>query len=305
MRWAWRNMDVDSPGALAVLLVLADHAGEHDGEDWTCYPAVSLIAARTRLTERAVERHLLWLIEERWISRAARGVRQEGKGKFIYTIHRQRLERTASALPDKMTGQKGRALPDNLALFTRQKRQSPPHPPYIAEPPINPHSKSAGEADFEEVWKAWARTVPDGVARPADLKAWREALGKVAAADLALAALAYLDRSPGVKRGRGKSLRRWLDEEGWLPWQSDASSSASASAVTWAGPPDVRAAVVASCGEGFAVSYLDPAAWHDGRRVITPRTGVARDALRGHPSLWTRLAVTIAERAATSSTAEA
>lgn len=52
---------------------------------------------------------------------------------------------------------------------------------------------------------------------------------------------------------------------------------------TWPGPPGIRALVVATRGEAYAASYLDPAGWQAGEghaHQIIPRTGAAAERLR-------------------------
>ncbi|MDR3513766.1 MAG: helix-turn-helix domain-containing protein [Caulobacteraceae bacterium] len=74
-------------------------------------------------------------------------------------------------------------------------------------------------------------------------------------------------------------LEDWLRKgqyRAWLP--GDPAADAPANAPTgWAGPADIRAAIVAARGETFAVSYLDPARW-DGEAIV-PRTSAAASAL--------------------------
>ncbi len=66
----------------------------------------------------------------------------------------------------------------------------------------------------------------------------------------------------------------WLDKRSWLNFVPEAVSPAG----LWAGPPEIRAAVLAELGafegETFARSYLDPAEWRPPGTVVA-RTGVA------------------------------
>jgi hypothetical protein len=48
---------------------------------------------------------------------------------------------------------------------------------------------------------------------------------------------------------------------------------------TWVGPPEIRARVVAERGDGFASSYLDPAAWTETGEILAA-TGYAAEKLR-------------------------
>lgn len=81
--------------ALFVLVVLADEGNNHDGEDWTCWPAIKTIAARTGLGRSTVERQLQALVDFGWLSRRQRVRPDGGKGVYDYTIHRQPEIRSA------------------------------------------------------------------------------------------------------------------------------------------------------------------------------------------------------------------
>ena len=60
LNWAW-EASISVPGAKFVLVALADHGGDHDGEDWTCRPSIGRLCRFTSQSERAVQRHLKWL----------------------------------------------------------------------------------------------------------------------------------------------------------------------------------------------------------------------------------------------------
>lgn len=96
MSCAWEADDRPrASGALFVLIVLADHASDHSGENWGAFPSVGRICERTELSRGAVERHLKALEAAGWITRKRR-VRPDGKlGIYDYTLHRRAAERAA------------------------------------------------------------------------------------------------------------------------------------------------------------------------------------------------------------------
>ena len=112
------------------------------------------------------------------------------------------------------------------------------------------------------------------------------------------AASAYASDPIIAKQNHLPSLQKWLVEDLFEQFLAEAPSPARA--LSWAGPPEIREALVAEpgCGDAFAGSYLDPSAWEPVGRHIIPRTTVARDALRRRSALWTRLEITISEPAA-------
>ncbi|MEI9966032.1 MAG: helix-turn-helix domain-containing protein [Caulobacteraceae bacterium] len=55
-KWAW-DLPI-APAQRLVLLCLADHAGNQDAEDWTCFPSQQRISTRTGYPLRSVERYV-------------------------------------------------------------------------------------------------------------------------------------------------------------------------------------------------------------------------------------------------------
>ena len=77
----------------------------------------------------------------------------------------------------------------------------------------------------------------------------------------------------------GRAIRyRQEDLEGWAQ-QSAAASPAEYKPAPRFPDEAVRSAVLAARNAGFAVSYLDPAAWDGATRTITPLTDCARRKL--------------------------
>lgn len=69
------------------------------------------------------------------------------------------------------------------------------------------------------------------------------------------------------------SLQRWLGEgryRGWLEVAAAPSPTASRQRTAFAGPADLKARIEAEKGEVFVTTYLDPAAWDDEAKILTP-----------------------------------
>ena len=64
MLWALEDAPITEPGALLVLIALAEHADEHGRN---AFPSVRRLAARARCSERTVQRHLRALKDARLI----------------------------------------------------------------------------------------------------------------------------------------------------------------------------------------------------------------------------------------------
>lgn len=88
------------PGQRLVLIVLGEHAGDHKGEDWTCFPAMQRLAERSGFSIDSIERHLQWLVREGWISRRRRTGRARTEAVYDYTLHRTKRGEPPRTLPD-------------------------------------------------------------------------------------------------------------------------------------------------------------------------------------------------------------
>lgn len=189
--------------------------------------------------------------------------------------------------PQKIYGCHPEHPPGDIGDIRPVTPVSPVHLEAKAEPKDEPKTGvGAGEADgvgddldgvqveqaFSRVWTAWAVAVPDGLARPFDWAAWVagcEATGDPAG--LERAALNYLERSPAVRKGRGKSLAKWLAEEGWRQWTPAAPAAAKAVA-TFGGPTDFVAAVRAE-----QLAFMG---WDEAERAIVAPNNFLAERLR-------------------------
>lgn len=100
---------------------------------------------------------------------------------------------------------------------------------------------------------------------------------------------AYLKGDKDLPKSGGPGLQVWLRAEKYDHWIDGASCSVFAEIQTDGTQrvrfPDesIRIAVVASVGEGFARSYLDPCQWHEDG-FITPKTTTAMEKLKDKAS---------------------
>lgn len=89
MNCAWKAADAPGdPGPMWLLVILCDHASDHDGEDWTAFPSVERLMARSKFKRSACEGHLKTLVALGWVSRRRR-IRPDGRrGVYDYELHR-------------------------------------------------------------------------------------------------------------------------------------------------------------------------------------------------------------------------
>lgn len=303
LNWAFES-EIGNVGAKFVLVALADHAGDYNGEDWVCFPSTERLMAFTSQGERTILRHLAWLEETGWITRRKRIRRKREESIYEYTLHRARADAApaapapeACAPPANMTGGRAGGPPANLAPTSCQigndhlpNWQHPPHPPIELNPQGTPSEPARARADsetpggvaggvidreWERLKAGWAKVSPGRLAPKPGRRAFERAAAAMAPERITDAGLRYLALDPDVAKFGAMRLHVWLDERRYEPWLTagDGGGEGARRAAGWAGPPEIRAAVAAAKGEAWAVSYLDPSGW-DGEAVLA-RTGVA------------------------------
>lgn len=315
--WAW---EARVGSAKLVLVALAEHAGNHFGEDWACFPSVGRLVGMTELGRRTVERHLRFLDAEGFISRKRR-VRPDGKlGIFDYTLHRdpqvraylkmQRLDEPAAnmadgdpaAISDPASGQN---RPDPAAKMAGQEPSIEPE-----DEPSSACAREPGDEGFEEAIEAWPETGRKRTRWPAARAAWALRCSEIGA-DRMMQAVLRCASDPDVAKGTfgWPGFDGWLQDErfrSWLPGSgapvlaTSGASRPAAQAPPWptpgtaqqpeprtafAGPAGLRAEIVARKGEAWAASYLDGSLWiagddPDAVPSCRPRGGTAYDMLR-------------------------
>lgn len=312
MDWAWDAPAEMPSGVLFVLVVLGDHGADHSGEDWSCYPSVERIMARTHLSRATVERHLSWLFAEGWISRK-RKVRKDGRlGIYEYVLHRDegvradlKAERSGAdddgetdpdggepclnlqhgpcvSVQHGPCGNLDETMPQNEGKPCRKLQHQEPLVEPLGEPKTS--GREPGDEGFEEAWAAFPEFLQARSSPPAARAAFAKACQEVEADRLITAIQRFTAEDRDVKRHVGPSLQRWLADERWRYWLGEGGPVALSTPeprTAFAGPAELRALIVRAVanGEAFARSYFDPAAWDDEAKVLTPATNMAAQRL--------------------------
>jgi hypothetical protein len=267
------------PGPKFVLVALGDHAADHSGEDWTCFPSLARLTAMTGMSTRTVERHLKDLWRAGWISRVRRR-RADGKlGIYDFTLHRDPERRAELAQargearagedpresdsepPVRLTGGEGAEPPVNLTPATRQIGPQPPVNLTGQEPlgepleePSTGRAREPGADGFEAAVALW----PDSGRKRTDWRAgraaWAWACERVEPERLHQAvARCAADPEMAVGDFGWPGLHGWLSGERWRPWlPRPAEEAAPVGVAAWAGPEAVADLVLGRLGAGFA-----------------------------------------------------
>ena len=224
---------ITKAGAKMVLAVLADHAGDHEGEDWTCFPSIARIARFSGQDTRTVERHLIFLVADAWIRRIRLRRKDGTMAGYRYRLNRQKLLAELSfevSDGEPLDWDEGLEEPlepdDNLSGGPPDKcdattRQSVPQP----------HDKLSGQEPSIE------RTLKE----EPSLRARDPALSKTEARKL-------FDRSTLIYPAKGRKVTRW--PEARKVWQR--------ASIAW-GAERLAAAVEAySCDRDVAAQNFIP-----------------------------------------------
>ncbi|MDP1738901.1 MAG: hypothetical protein Q8L23_15850 [Caulobacter sp.] len=335
MTWAFKIPPHEMPDRpKGALVALADHANDHSGEDWTCFPGFDRLLLFTSQKERTLERSLQWLSDEGWITRDQR---RNADGELTvrhYTLHRDaetrsrlRAERaSAKADPEGCAREIDQASPP--ATLAGGEMASPPaknpphHPPkqgsppanlaggYIEEPPREPEltpTERAGEG-ARDPFGAFIGAYPldglDSTSLPAARTAFEAAAAEAGDPWLIVQAAEdwARDRERKPKTYAAPSANVWFERRSWEPRvrRMAAKVEPPAAAIpAFIGPPEAFAAVAGLLGEDGARSWLATAAWAEAGRVLTVG-GPAFDRLRtvGAAQALAGLNITLQRRAA-------
>lgn len=268
MAWAFRT-PISNVGAKFVLLALAEHAREDATSAWSCFPSVKRLASFTAQSERTVERHLAWLVENGWIHRYRRSQAESG-GAYAYTLQPDNVSDQHSDLtrhidggdPTKTTG-----TPDNLAAAHKKEP--------ARKPTIKPMRQE--DADFDVWWAEYPLKVEKLGARAAYRRIVDE--GRASTDELVAGAHRYAAEVRERDQRMIKHPTRWLNLG---CWDDEAPGphlrlveTAPVCVDSFEGPEDLWKAAVTLKGEAWAMSWLAPCRWDgDGSRLLA-RTGFA------------------------------
>lgn len=298
LTWAF-EAKIDNVGAKFVLVALADHASDHAGEDWTCFPSPERIMAFTSMPLRSVERALSWLAAEGWI---VRETPRDGRGRVkarIYRLIRSRTsqepvlaQETDDCPPANMAGGETASPPAKNAATTRQKGAH--HPPMVAggykdEPPIEPSvTPTPGARDgLAEAFEALCAAYPPSGMDNTDVPlAWTRFVAAVEMVGdpmrLVLAGRAFSEAPETQRRSyAAPGLHVWLERQsyrGRLP-----PNAADVAELLTAGrgvPAGVRSAFVERHGEAWAKATLDKCGWRGLDETLIAPTPQAEAWLR-------------------------
>ena len=149
---------------------------------------------------------------------------------------------------------------------------------------VVPFPTASVVSSFDQAWAAIPASMKTRSLSRAKLKPiWDRHAKAVGGQDVLIAALrAYLKGDKDLPKSGGPGLQVWLNQGKYDHWLEAGNSVVEADPASDRGTfPDraIRASVVASCGLGWVVSYLDPCELHPDR-FITPKTAFALGKLK-------------------------
>lgn len=175
-------------------------------------------------------------------------------------------------------------LPEDTCAFPE------PYPYPEDRPPTPPE----GEAEFQLALKAYPSPGLENVGEATLRKAWRLALASVTSLALLAAVRAYAASEYVARGGRPKRFDRWLSAGAYAQHLPPP-----ATVTPWAGPADVRAALVVARSDDWTKSWLDRCAWRDiPRSIVTTSPTTAKRLTDEVGEILTALGVAIVLEAA-------
>lgn len=296
--WAKAQDPVDDhgrvhPKAKDILKTMAPYA-DADGEVWA---AVPVLAMECCCTERTIQRGLAVLKKcgllidtgttKTWNSR-------------IYPIYRMPLETGHASSVRRLAAERNAAkLRSRGDAHVTPSADLPPTPmspqgdtdvtprgdtgvTLIGKGITQGFKPSASVRASEAAGKAWATKAPERVSPKRVEASWLNAIERSRETDdrMLSAVRACVARDPDFARGKAMNLDRWLDEDRFMAWLPDDGALAQAPVVLgWAGPANVRAAVMDAMGEAGVASYLNHARWDEGLGAVVAATKIGAQRL--------------------------
>jgi hypothetical protein len=259
-----------------LLLVLANYADEN----FRCWPSQSRLADETGLTDRTIRAVLASLEGRGLLSRQPRSRRDGSQGTDIITLaldgHRKSLPPETVSTGNRRTDHRKSTTgsPEAVSALTTFEPSLTVIEPSNAREPAGRKPYPEG---FEAVWKAYPHT-PGRSSKPESAKLWSK-LPPEEKSSLLGAIAQFSAKVETICGGKGApDMAVWLRQGKHLSWIE--AEQAKPAIVPFAGPDDVRQAVVSAKGEGWTRSYIDPCQWDDAGRRLIARNGIAFKALR-------------------------
>ena len=293
-------------GPKDVLKTMADYADDN-GFAWT---SVARLAFDCEASERTVQRDLRHLEEVGLLRGYAVFDARTGRSrtrlywfpisadhptpKMMRSIELERGARVTWVTPsegdmgDTLQGDMGDTPEGDMGVTGRVTTVSP-----HKEPPIElseADASSVGARAVDEAFEALVVAYPAAGIDNTDIPAARTAFAaevevvgdpwRIVGAAEAFAA----DPKTKARTFAPAGLHNWLSRQsyrGRLPAVAQAAglSEPRAGKAVFEGPAEVRACLLVEQKEAFVVSYLDPARYDPGGRVVFPHSGPARDKL--------------------------
>lgn len=295
--WAKAQECVDAAGkkdrnAKQTLVHLASYV-DALGVGWASVP---VLAMEMDVSERSVQRGLRALEAMSLIKATGEKKNMEGRLYPYYqlpletghasTARRRRAER-AAARGDRVSPQGGenpgspgdKVSPQDVASVTPRGDTGVTQ---IGKGITQGFKPSASVRASEAAGKAWATKAPERVAPPRVEASWLTAVERSRETDdrMLSAVRACVARDPDFGRGKAMNLDRWLDEDRFMAWLPDDGALAQAPIVLgWAGPANVKAAVMDAMGEAGVASYLNHAGWDEGLCAVVAATKIGAQRL--------------------------
>lgn len=295
--WAKAQECIDAAGkkdrnAKQTLVHLASYV-DALGVGWASVP---VLAMEMDVSERSVQRGLRALEAMSLIKATGEKKNMEGRLYPYYqlpletghasTARRRKAER-AAARGDRVSPQSGEnpgspgdtVSPQDVASVTPWGDTGVTQ---IGKGITQGFKPSASVRASEAAGKAWATKAPERVAPPRVEASWLNAVERSRETDdrMLSAVRACVARDPDFGRGKAMNLDRWLDEDRFMAWLPDDGALAQAPIVLgWAGPANVKAAVMDAMGEAGVASYLNHAGWDEGLCAVVAATKIGAQRL--------------------------
>ncbi len=295
--WAKAQECVDAAGkkdrnAKQTLVHLASYV-DALGVGWASVP---VLAMEMDVSERSVQRGLRALEAMSLIKATGEKKNMEGRLYPYYqlpletghasTARRRKAER-AAARGDRVSPQGGEnpgspgdtVSPQDVASVTSWGDTGVTQ---IGKGITQGFKPSASVRASEAAGKAWATKAPERVAPKRVEASWLNAVERSRETDdrMLSAVRACVARDPDFGRGKAMNLDRWLDEDRFMAWLPDDGALAQAPIVLgWAGPANVKAAVMDAMGEAGVASYLNHAGWDEGLCAVVAATKIGAQRL--------------------------